>query len=215
MKDSWKQYTRISVISADILNGAGEHHLQLLPPVLGIIPQPVIQWLPDLPPSIVRVAFEAVRIPDSTRVAQNSYQEELFNRALLRRTALAATSENPEAFGYRSFVWILYTILAVLFWPSVPIVFLVMAAIVIRSPRNTTETKLTAFALSVMVIDVLCRISFYSIVDWILWDLDPRYVLGPSVLTVVIVSTLLTVWLAPAVGGALRPRLMKLPALWS
>ena len=65
-------------------------------------------------------------------------------------------------------------------------------------PRTTTKTRLTAFAISVMVIDVLCRVSFYSIVDWILWELPPRYMLGANVLTIVIVSMILTVWLPPA-----------------
>ena len=135
------------------------------------------------------------------RVAQGSGREELFNRGLLRRTTLLATGENPEVVGYRSFVRIPYTVLAALFWPSVPMVFLVAAAIVIRYRRTGTKSRLIAFVLSVMIIDVVCRISFYSVVDWILWDLPPRYILGASVLTVVTVSTLLTVWLAPAVGG--------------
>ena len=88
-----------------------------------------------------------------------------------------------------------------------------MAALVIRFPRTATKTRLIAFALSVLVIDVLCRISFYSIVDWILWELPPRYILGANVLTVVIVSTLLTVWLPPAIGSALGSKLTRLPAL--
>ena len=62
-----------------------------------------------------------------------------------------------------------------------------------------------------MIIDVLCRVSFYSVVNWILWDIPPRYVLGASVLSVVVVATLLTVWLAPAAGSALRPVLLRLP----
>jgi hypothetical protein len=173
-----------------------------------------MQWLPDLPPSIVEVARDAVRIPDSTRVAQSSWKEELFDRALLRRTALVARGENAEVVGYKSFVRMLYTVIAALFWPMVPIFLLVVAAIGVRSLRITTKTKLIAFALSVAVIDVLCRISFYSIVDWILWELPPRYIVGASVLTVVIVSMFLTVWLAPAVAGALRPRLMRLADLW-
>ncbi len=215
LEETSKQYAVMRTMSADILNGARENHLDLSAPVLGIIPQPVSQWLPDLPSSIVGVARDAVRIPGSTHVAQSSWKEELFDRALLRRTALTAAGENPEVFGYRLFIRFLYRNLAALFWPSVPIFLLVVAAIVVRSQRTTTKTRLIAFALSVLVIDVLCRISFYSIVDWIIWELPSRYILGANVLTVVIVSTLLTVWLAPAVGGALRPRLMKLPALWS
>jgi hypothetical protein len=200
-ENSSKNYARMRTISADIIDGAREHHLRLSAPILGVIPQPALQWLPDLPSSILRVAFDAVRIPDSTRVAQGSGREELFNRGLLRRTTLLATGENPEVVGYRSFIRIPYTVLAALFWPSVPMVFLVAAAIVIRYRRTGTKSRLIAFVLSVMIIDVVCRISFYSVVDWILWDLPPRYILGASVLTVVTVSTLLTVWLAPAVGG--------------
>ena len=206
-ENSSKNYARMRTISAEIIDGAREHHLQLLAPTLGLIPQPAVQWLPDLPSSILRVAFDAARIPGSTRVAQGSGREELFNRGLLRRTALLATGENPEVVGYRSFIKIPYTVLAALFWPSVPIVSLVAAAIVIRHRRTAIKSSLIAFVLSVMIIDVVCRISFYSIVDWILWDLPPRYILGASVLTVVTVSTLLTVWLAPAVGGTLRVRL--------
>ena len=44
-----------------------------------------------------------VRIPGSTHVAQDSWKAELFDRALLRRTALVASGENPEVFGYQSF----------------------------------------------------------------------------------------------------------------
>jgi hypothetical protein len=118
------------------------------------------------------------------------------SRGLLRRTPLVATGENPEVVGYQPFFRILYVALAAFFWPSVPMVFLVVAATVIHSPRTATKSGLIAFALSVMIIDVFCRISFYSIVDWILWDSPARYILGARVLTVVIVSTLLTMWLA-------------------
>lgn len=212
-ENSSKNYARLPRISADIIDGAREHHLQFSAPTLGVIPQPSAQWLPDLPSSIVRVAFDAIRIPSSTRVAQGSGREELFNRALLRRTALLAAGENPEVVGYQSFIRIAYTVLAALFWPSVPMIFLVAAAIVIRFRRTATRSDLIVFVLSVMIVDVFCRIAFYSIVDWILWDIPPRYILGASVLTVVTVSTLLTVWLAPAVGGTLRPKLLRLLGL--
>lgn len=201
-------------ITADIVNGASDKYINLLPPILGIIPQPATQWLSDLPSSIVKVGFEVTRIPGSTRVAQSSWQEEPFDRALLRRTYLAATGENPEVFGYRS-LKSLYRFLATLFWPSVLAVFLAVAAIVIRSSRITTKTRLVVFTMSILTIDVLCRISFYSIVDWILWRLDSRYILGASVLSVVIVSILLTVWVAPIVGMAFRPWVTKLPRFWS
>jgi hypothetical protein len=214
IEETSKPYAVMRTMSADIVNGAREHHLQLLAPILGIIPQPATQWLPDLPSSVVGVARDAVRIPGSTRVAQNSWKAELFDRALLRRTALVAAGENPEVPGYKPFIKALYRAVAALFWPLIPIFLLAVATIVIRSPTTTTKTRLIAFALSVMVIDVLCRVSFYSIVDWILWELPPRYILGVNVLTVVIPATLLTVWLAPAVGAVLGPRLMKLPGPW-
>ncbi len=209
--NSEKQYSILNKISNDIIVGARESHLELLTPVLGVVPYPIGQWLSTLPSSILEVASDVVQIPDSTRVAQSSWQAELFDRALLRRTALVATGENPEIFGYKSFVRPLYRVLAALFWPSVPILLFIVAAVVIRSKITTTNTRLVAFALCLLVIDLLCRISFYSIVDWILWELPPRYLLGPNVLAVVTVATLLTVWLAPAVGAALRPWLMKLP----
>ena len=213
VEDSYRQYATMRTISADVVNGARERHLPLLAPILGIIPQPATQWLPALPSSVVAVASDAVRIPGSTWVAQSSYQEELFNRALLRRAALAATGENPEVFGYQSFIRILYMVLAALFWPSLLVVFLSAAAIVGRSSKAATKSNLVAFALSIMIVDVICRISFYSIADWILWEIPARYILGASVLTAVIVSMLLTELLAPTIGVALRPWLMKLPGL--
>jgi hypothetical protein len=199
---SSKPYAMMHTISTRIIDAAREHQLQLSAPVLGIIPHPAAQWLSYLPSSILRVAFDAVQIPSSTRVSQNYCCEELFNRGLLRRSALVAKGENSEVVGYKSFIRILYAILAALFWPSVP-VFLAVAVIVIRSPITAMKSGLITFAIFVMIIDVLCRISFYSIVDWIMWDVEPRYVLGPSVLTVLIVSTLLTMWLVPAVGSLL------------
>jgi hypothetical protein len=210
-EDSSRQYFKMRKISEDILAGARERGLHTSAPVLGIIPRPAMQWLPDLPSSIVGVARDAVRIPGSTRVAQNSWQAELFDRALLRRTALVATGENPEVFGYQSFIKILYRVVAALFWPLVPIFLVAVAAIAMRSPRVTIRTRLIAFALSLMVIDVLCRVSFYSLVDWILWELPPRYMLGANVLSVIIVSTLLTLWLAPAAARMLRPKLVRFP----
>jgi hypothetical protein len=213
--DSSKHYERMRAISADIVNNARDRHIDLLPPLLGIIPQPAIQWLPDLPASIEEVALQAVEMPDTTRVAQNSWQEALFDQALLRRTALVAAGANPEVFGYHSFVRGLYTVLATLFWPSVPIVLAAIAIIAIHPARNAVASKLIVFFISFMLIDVLCRISFYSIVDWILWEIPFRYILGPSVLTVVIVTTLLSAWAAPALGIALRSRMTKLPVLWS
>lgn len=213
LEETQTQYAKMRAMSADIHSGALEHHLHLSAPLLGIIPQPAVQWLADLPSSIIEVARDGVQIPGSTHVAQDSWKAELFDRALLRRTALVASGENPEVFDYKPVIRTLYTVLAALFWPSVPIFLVVVAAIVMRFPRTTTKTRLIAFALSVLVIDVLCRISFYSIVDWILWELPPRYILGANVLTVVIVSTLLTVWLPPAIGSALGPKLTRLPAL--
>jgi hypothetical protein len=209
LEEAQTDYARMRAMSADIHNSALEYHLQLLVPVFGIIPQPVTQWLPYLPSSIVEVARDAVRIPGSTRVSLNSYQAELFDRALLRRTALVATGENPEGFGYQSFIKILYRTVAAIFWPLVPVFLVASATIAVRSPSVTIKARLIAFALSVMVIDVLCRVSFYSVVDWILWELPPRYMLGANVLTVVFVLTSLTMWLAPALG----PRPMKLPGL--
>jgi hypothetical protein len=214
-EDSAKHYERMRAISADILNNARDRHIDLLPPVLGIIPQPALQWLPYLPASVEEVALQAVELPDTTRVAQNSWQEALFDRALLRRTALVATGANPEVFGYNSFVRILYTVLATIFWPSVPIVLPAVAIIAIHPARNAVASNVIVFFISLTLIDVLCRISFYSIVDWILWEIPFRYILGPSVLTVVIVTTLLSAWAAPALGIALRSRMTKLPGLWS
>lgn len=212
--DSSIQFSRMRSITADILNGARERDLQLSAPVLGIIPRPIAQFLPDLPWSILRVASAAVRAPETTRVAQDSFHEELFNRALLRRAALAATGENPEVFGYLPFGRILYTVLAALFWPSLLAVFLFVAAIVMRSRSIAAKSSLIAFAISVTTIDVLCRISFYSMVDWILWEIPPRYILGASVLTVVTVSMLLAAWLPPVVGHVLGPKLTRFPGLW-
>lgn len=214
-ENSSKQYGRMRTITADILNGAREHHIQLATPVLGLIPQPASQWLSNLPSSIIRVGFDTVRIPRSTRVAQNSWRAELFDRGLLRRAPLVAADENPEVPGYQPFIKALYTALATLFWLLVPAVFLVVAAIAMRSSRTTTKFLFIAFLLSVLIIDVLCRVSFYTFVGWIMWDFDPRYILGASVLTIVIVSTLLAVWLPAAVRAALQPKLMKLPGLWS
>jgi hypothetical protein len=209
---SLKNYAKLDTISSDILKGAQENHLQLTAPMLGVIPRPTTRWLSDLPLSVVKLALEAVRIPESTRLAQSSWQQELFDQALLRRTALAATGENPEVAGYQSFIRILYKVLALLFWPAVLLSGLVVAAYIVRSPKITTRSNLIAFALSFMIIDVLCRISFYSVVDWILWDIQLRYMLGASVLTTVIVATLVTVWLVPAAGSALRPALMRASA---
>ena len=143
------------MISAEIIDGARQGHLQLSAPILGVIPQPAVKWLSDLPSSVHRVALEAVRIPGSTRVAQSSWQKELFDRGLLRRTALVATGENPEVVGYQHFIRILYMVTTALFWPSVPIVVLVMAAIVMRSQRTAAKPRLIAFTLSVMLFDVL------------------------------------------------------------
>ena len=210
---SLNNYATLRTISSDIVKGAQENHLQLRAPILGVIPQPATRWLWELPSSVVKLALEAIRIPNSTRVAQSSWQPELFDQALLRRTALVATGENPEVTGYQSFIRILYKVLALLFWPAVLMTLVVIAAHTMHSPKIATRSKLIAFALSFMIIDVLCRISFYSVVDWILWDIQLRYILGASVLTVVIVATLVTVWLAPAAAGALGPRLMKLPSL--
>jgi hypothetical protein len=204
-EESRERYARMRTISADIIKGAHERHLELSAPVLGIIPQPAVQWLPDLPSSIIGTALAFLEIPDSTRVAQSSWQEQIFDRALLRRTALVATGENPEIFGYNPFVKILYVVLAAIFWPLI----IVTVAVTIRFPRVATNS-LIAFAVAVTLIDVLCRISFYSIVDWIVWDVPPRYLLGANVLTVVIISMLL-VLLTPAAVRAFRPRLVKLP----
>jgi hypothetical protein len=210
---SQNNYAKLRTISSDIVKGAQENHLQLTAPILGVIPQPATRWLSELPLSAVKLALEAVQIPSSTRVAQNDYNKELFSRALLRRTALVAEDQNPEVFGFQAFIRRLYTVLSSLFWPSVPLVFLILAGVAIRASKTGITITLAAFTLSIMIIDVLCRISFYSVVDWILWDIQLRYILGTSVLTVVIVATLVMVWLVPAAAGALRPRLMKLPGL--
>jgi hypothetical protein len=211
-EESAKNYAKMRTISSDIVNGAREHNIQLSNPIFGVIPRPIAQWLSFLPSSVARVAFDAIRIPGSTRAAQGSGDDELFNRALLRRAALVSVGQNPEVVGYPPFIRPLYRVSAALFWPSVPLAFLVVAAIVIRSPGTGAKSSLPAFFLSIVTIDILFRISFYSIVQWILWDIPPRYVLGASALSVVVVATLLTVWLAPAAGSALRPVLMRLPA---
>jgi hypothetical protein len=205
---SAEQYAKLVTISAEITLKARARHLQLSAPILGIIPKPVVKWLSDLPMSFHRLAFEAVRIPDSTRVAQSSLYKELFDLGLLRRTALVAAGENPEIAGYHVFIRITYTTLAALFWPSVPLVFLALAATVICSPRTNAKTVLIAFALSVMIIDVFCRISFYSMVDWMLWRAYGRFMIGARVLTVLVVSTLFTIWLASALEGMLRSKSM-------
>jgi hypothetical protein len=83
-------------ISSDIVNGAREHNIQLSNPIFGVIPRPIAQWLPFFPSSVAQVAFAAIRIPDSTRAAQGSGDDELFNRALLRRAALVSVGENPD-----------------------------------------------------------------------------------------------------------------------
>ena len=153
-------------------------------------------------------------MPDMTRVEQNSWQEALFDRALLRRTALVAPGANPEVLGYQSFVKILYKVLAMFFWPLAPIVLLVVVVTAMSSTRYAHESTLIAFFISVMMIDLISRLSFYSIVDWILWGILFRYLLGASVLSVLIVTTLLSAWAAPAIGVALRPRMTKLPGQW-
>ena len=104
LEETQTQYAKMRTMSADIHSGALEHHLHLSAPLLGIIPQPAVQWLADLPSSIIEVARDGVQIPGSTHVAQDSWKAELFDRALLRRTALVATGENPEVFGYKPFI---------------------------------------------------------------------------------------------------------------
>lgn len=210
-EESAKNYAKMRTISSDIVNGAREHNIQLSNPIFGVIPRPIAQWLPFFPSSVAQVAFAAIRIPDSTRAAQGSGDDELFNRALLRRAALVSVGENPDVDGYQWLIRPLYRVLAALFWPSVALACLVVMAIVIRSAGTAAKSRLPTFFLFFMIIDVLCRVSFYSVVNWILWDIPPRYVLGASVLSVVVVATLLTVWLAPAAGSALRPVLLRLP----
>ena len=164
------------------------------PPIFSMAPASVIlNWRPlfwdlfrnppcngfrSLPSSVVRVAKDAVRIPCSTRVAQNSWREELFDRALLRRTALVAAGENPEVFGYQSFIKIIYTVLWRRFSGRRSQYFSSPGGHCSAFPRALIEPNASfiAFALSVMMIDVLCRLSFYSFVNWILWDLrSPLY----------------------------------------
>ena len=62
-----ERYGRMRTISADIIKGAHENHLELSAPVLGVIPRPIGQWLPDLPSSILGTALAVVEIPDSTQ----------------------------------------------------------------------------------------------------------------------------------------------------
>jgi hypothetical protein len=212
-KDSEKEYSILNKISDDIIVGARESNLQLSAPVLGIVPRPIAQWLSSLPPSILEVALDVVEMPHSTRVAQSSWHEELFDQALLRRTALVARGENPQVFGYKSLIRPLYETLAALFWPSALLVAVAIATFFRKIGKIAAKTDLIAFALSVMLIDVLCRVSFYSLVAWMLWELPPRYVLGPSVLSTIVVATLLTVWLAPAAARALGLRPMRIPGL--
>jgi hypothetical protein len=69
--DPTKHYERMGAISADIVNNARDRHIDLLPPVLGIIPQPATQLLPDLPASIKAVALEAVEIPARPELSRN------------------------------------------------------------------------------------------------------------------------------------------------
>ena len=200
-------------ISADIVNGAREHDLQLSPDS-GDHSSACHTMASGLPSSVVGVARDAVRIPRLDRVAQNSWKAELFDRALLRRTALVAAGENPEVAGYQPFIKPLYRAVAALFWPLVPLFLVLVATIVIRSPSNHDQNEAHRLCLSlVMVIDVLCRVSFYSIVHWILWDLPPRYMLGVNALTVVIVCDAFD-----SLAGARSrtacsdPGLMRLPA---
>jgi hypothetical protein len=207
-----KNFAGLRKISADILKGAQEEQLQLTAPILGIIPRPATRWLPELPSSMIKVASESVRIPVSTRVQQNSFNADIFDQALLRRAALMSAGENPEVLGYRSFIRSLYELTSALFWPLVPLAFLIVA--IVAWPAGTAvKLALPAFLLAIVTIDVLCRISFYSVVDWILWDIESRSVLGASALTVVVVAMLFAAWVAPWAAAALRPRLMKLPGL--
>jgi hypothetical protein len=208
-----KKYARMRAISSDIIKEAYEHNIQLSTPALGIVPRPVGQWLPYFPSSVVRVALSAVRIPESTHLAQNSYSEGVFNRALLRRAALVAAGQNPEVFGYQSFLRYFYIVLSVLFWPSVPLILVILAAVRTRAGTKPINSAILAFFLSIVIVDILCRVLFYSTVDWILWEIPSRYVLGANVLSVVAVSTFLVVWLVPAAGGALGPRLPRFPGL--
>ncbi len=123
-----------------------------------------------------------------------------------------SAGENPEVLGYRSFIRSLYELTSALFWPLVPLAFLIVA--IVAWPAGTAvKLALPAFLLAIVTIDVLCRISFYSVVDWILWDIESRSILGASALTVVVVAMLFAAWVAPWAAAALRPRLMKLPGL--
>ena len=52
-----------------------------------------------------------------------------------------SAGENPEVFGYRSFIRPLYELTSALFWPLVPLAFLIVA-IVVRSAGTAVKSAL-------------------------------------------------------------------------
>jgi hypothetical protein len=202
-KTSFEKFSSLRQISADIVDNARRRGVELEPPLLGIIPRAAAAWLPELASSFARVSGYVTTIPGSTRVDYTSWDrlgpaiDALFDRGLLRRSALVAKGANPEVPLYLGVIEPSYRVLT---WLIVPLTAIAIGAAAAAPLRRRVilgpADRVVLLFLILILLESAARICFYSVVDWIGWKIPPRYIVGARVLPVVGVSIVLGAWSA-------------------
>jgi hypothetical protein len=185
-----REIEEIKRMRAEIIQGAREQNIKLQRPMLGIIPEPISQWLPFLLPSALNVLGDVNSNPATLVSDMNQYslpdesfpeKERWFNEGLLRRSALANNSTNPEIPGYGYLLSVVYPIVSATGLMATGFILL-LTPVLLLTGRPHVGGQLIIFAMALVSFDIASRIGYYTIVDWVGWRIYSRYMLSAQVL---------------------------------
>jgi hypothetical protein len=162
--------------------------------------------MPFVGPSILKVLTLTISNPPTliTNMREWPYDlsqqaEPLFNAGLLRRASLAKNPMNPDLPVLKYLFSITY--------PAVSIAGLIAAGVtvlfglvhlLINWPRFGNQSVIAIFVTALISFDIAARVGFYSIVEWIGWVVEPRYVLCSQVLLafpIVAAAAMFSIWI--------------------
>jgi hypothetical protein len=198
------EFDKLVPITAEIIEGAKIRNIQLKWPIFGIVPRPISQWMPFFGPSVLNVLALAISNPPTliTNMHQWPYDlsqqvESLFDAGLLRRVSLAKNPTNPELPAFKYVFSVIYSAVSVTGLIATGLTLLCALSLLLTNRPRFGDQRVI-FVIALISFDIAARVGFYSIVEWVGWDVEPRYILCSQVLLAfpsIGVAAMFSIWI--------------------
>jgi hypothetical protein len=123
--------------------------------------------------------------------------ESLFDAGLLRRVSLAKNPTNPELPAFKYVFSVIYSAVSVTGLIATGLTLLCALSLLLTNRPRFGDQRVI-FVIVLISFDIAARVGFYSIVEWVGWEVEPRYILCSQVLLAfpsVGVAAMFSIWI--------------------